>query len=977
MNEAHDDLRQKIAKYQARLKSEDDPDIKQTLEDQIARWQEQLGISPTHTVATVALHDTTMQGLATGINQGIITTIYQYISNAPPEEQQQQRRALLAYLDGMCSECNALALGPLDPSDATHRRPMEVSQVYISLLTTAKQGAGKREQGRGSRDEGTGSRDEGDNAERPLPALETLTATEQQRTLLLGAPGSGKTTFVNHLATALAAATHEHILTQDNQAITTLLAHTLPGWTLGPLIPVRVILRDFAAFASGASSQKAGLLYAFIQHMLDQQGCGAAFPLVQHCLQTGTALLLLDGIDEVVGTAVLTRVAESIAAIAHACRSAPILATCRILDYQTEPLRQLAGFPTYTLAPFTDEQITQFVDLWYGELQASGRRTQSQARDDSASLTQAITARDELRELARLPLLLTVMALVHANRGTLPDARALLYYECIEILLLRWRQRRGEDDLLTQLNLPQFRSTDLLAVMAHLGYMAHDYAERTMEEEEEKKGMPRPADLPERDVIGLLAERFAQYDKTRRYDLAQQVVDALAQGNGVLLKRGPQVYAFPHRTFQEFLAGYHLMGLPNMVQHCVQRSPYAHWYEPLLLMVGYQVLAIREFDKPLQLVEKLLERSPDERVLAGDLLLQIGHERLASYDPAAVGKNGIWQRTHRALYSQMVQGRAPDVPAVVRARSGMTFGKLCTYTVPDAAVPLYDPRLPLAVLGLRVQRAPTWQQALERYWCPVEAGPFWFGDDRKGVELQQKSIPSSFFIARYLLTNADYARFIAAGGYDDEQWWTPQGWAYLQPGGHGYDPYYEVDNERRITQPYYWNDSRYNTPIQPAALRWYEAMAYCRWLTVQGHTQGWLPEDEVLRLPTSLQWERAARHTDKRRYPWGDAQPTPEHANYEDTGIGTNSPVGCFPQDVATCGALDMAGNDYEWTATYDGGEENPQPMQDAKPEDRIRVHGGHFCDDSEQMFCGSRDWVDAPVHNAVRVCRLPCSSEQ
>lgn len=972
MNEAHDDLRQKIAKYQARLKSEDDPDIKQTLEDQIARWQAQLGISPTHTVATVALHDTTMHGQATGVNQGTmttITTIYQYNSNASPEEQQQQQRALLAYLDGMCSECNALALVPLDPSDAAHRRAMDVSQVYISLLTTAKQERGKREQGR----EG---RIKGDNAEHPLPALETLTATEQPRTMLLGAPGSGKTTFVNHLAAALAAATHEHILTQDNQAISDMLARTLPGWTLGPLIPVRVILRDFAAFASSASSQKAGLLYEFIQHMLDQQGCGAAFPLIQHCLQTGTALLLLDGIDEVVGTAVLTRVAESIAAIAHN-RHTPILATCRILDYQAEPLRQLAGFPTYTLAPFTDEQITQFVDLWYGELHASGRRTQSQARDDSASLTQAITARDELRELARLPLLLTVMALVHANRGTLPDARALLYYECIEILLLRWRQRRGEDDLLTQLNLPHFRSTDLLAVMAHLGYMAHDYAERTVADKEEEEGMPRPADLPERDVIGLLAEWFAQYDKARRYDLAQQVVDALAQGNGLLLKRGPQIYAFPHRTFQEFLAGYHLMGLPNMVQHCVQRSPHTHWYEPLLLMVGYQVLASREFDKPLQLVEKLLERSPDERVLAGDLLLQIGRERLASYDPAAVGKNGIWQRTHRALYSQMVQGRAPDVPAVVRARSGMTFGKLCTYDTLDATVPLYDPRLPLAVIGLRGQRTAGWQQALERYWCRIEAGPFWFGDDEKGEELQQANIPYPFFIARYLLTHADFARFIDAGGYEDEQWWTPRGWAYLQPGGHGYWDY-EVDNELRITQPRQWNNSRYNSPIQPVVLRWYEAMAYCRWLTAQGHAQGWLPEDEEFRLPTSLEWERAARHTDKRRYPWGDTPPTPEHANYKKTGIGTTSPVGCFPLGAAMCGASDIAGNLDEWTATYDDEDENPQPVPDVKPDDGIRIRGGDFNDRIVQMFCGSRNrFIVGYINFALRVCRLPRSSEQ
>ena len=101
-----------------------------------------------------------------------------------------------------------------------------------------------------------------------------------------------------------------------------------------------------------------------------------------------------------------------------------------------------------------------------------------------------------MQALAGLPLLLTVMALVHTNRGTLPDARALLYEECIDILLLRWRQQQGED-LLTRLELPQFRTSDLLALMARLGFAAHEQSARTEQDES------RPADLEERDIMAL------------------------------------------------------------------------------------------------------------------------------------------------------------------------------------------------------------------------------------------------------------------------------------------------------------------------------------------------------------------------------------------------------------------------------------------------------------------------------------------
>jgi formylglycine-generating enzyme required for sulfatase activity len=775
--------------------------------------------------------------------------------------------------------------------------------------------------------------------------------------MLLGAPGSGKSTLVSHLALCLAGAALAEHRAGEPQPEGGWLA-CLPRWQPGALLPVRVILRDLAAFAplDSAPHGSLRLLEEFFTATLADAGCAEALDPLTTALREGRGLLLLDGLDEVVGATVLQRVAETIADAARGYR-APILVTCRVLDYQEERLRQLPGFPTATLAELEDEQIQQFIGDWYAELAASGRRPPAQTEADTRALRDAVASRSELRTLAGIPLLLTVMALVHAFRGSLPDARALLYAECVELLLLRWRQPRGESDLIERLALPQFRSSDLLALMARLGYEAHQRAER----DETQKGS---ADLDEPAVMALLAEEFARYDAPRRYQLAAIVLDALTRGNGLLLKRGPQVYTFAHRTFQEFLAGYHLKSERDFRRLCLERAPLPHWHEVLTLMVGYQVLQDRELDKPLSLVEKLIERTPLEQALAGELLVLIGRERADKYDPTLLKlPDGLWPRTRKALLHLLTQGRAPAAPAPLRHRAGLALGLLCYGPLESlehaaAQLPMPDPRLPFAVLGLPAQGSSGWPKALAHYWCRVEAGPFWSGDDRpkKREPLRRIELRHSYRIARYPVTNADYARFIAAGGYGERQWWTEHGWEWLSLEQKRADR--DAGKEYR---PSHWRMLRYNNPLQPVVtITWYEAAAYCNWLTGQGHTQGWLPKDELIRLPSWLEWERAARHTDQRPHPWGNLPPDPERANYDATEIGVPSPTGCFPAGAAICGAHDLLGNVWEWTATR---YEKPREVRSQLGEDFTRMTGivvsySAFGVGLDHIFCGARDRV-------------------
>ncbi|RRR75556.1 MAG: hypothetical protein EI684_04410 [Candidatus Viridilinea halotolerans] len=917
------------------------------------------------------------------------------VTFAPPADPAVARgeAALDAYLRRTLAECNALPLGQIDRTDADHVRPLQLAQLYIRLHTTRRVPLSDAELAALSAEDRERMRvtDRGgdERPTRPLAAVEALgrsaaalDGAAPMRLMLLGAPGSGKSTLVSHLALCLAGAVlaERRVVTPAPQG--GWLA-CLPGWPYGCLIPVRMTLRDLAAFAPLASAPRGTLrlFEQFLAAVLEDASCAAACEPLMLALREGRALLLLDGLDEVVGQTVLPRVVETIMDAAKTFPG-PILVTCRLLDYQEERLRQVSGFPSETLAELNQEQIQQFIEDWYAELAASGRRPAAQAAADSKALRAAVASRSELRALAGTPLLLTVMALVHAFRGSLPDARALLYAECVDLLLLRWRQPRGESDLIERLGLPQFRNSDLLALMARLGYAAHERAARDATQ-------TGPADLDEATVMALLAESFAPYDDPRRYQLAELVLGALTRGNGLLLKRGPQVYTFAHRTFQEFLAGYHLKGQRDFRKLCLERAVQPHWHEVLTLMVGYLVLQDRDLDKPLSLVEKLISGSPLEQTLAGELLVLIGRERADAYDATLLQlPDGLWPRTRSMLLRLLSQGQPPAAPAPLRHRAGLALGLLCygplaSLDRPALQIPMPDPRLPFAVLGLKAQHAHGWRQALAHYWCPIEAGPFWSGDERppqrdtrnplaKATDMVRRTLGGQardehreplrrvtlrhhYKIARYPVTNAEFARFVAAGGYQQQQWWTEHGWAWLQSEQQGKNP--ALGNEYR---PRVWDELRWNNPIQPVVgVNWYEASAYCRWLSAQGHSQGWLPDEQIIRLPTWLEWERAARHTDQRPHPWGDAPPDAERANYAASELGLSAPTGCFPRGVAPCGAHDLLGNVMEWTATAAEHPRAVEPEADFERASGVIASYTGFNDEEAHMCCGARGGIN------------------
>ncbi len=173
----------------------------------------------------------------------------------------------------------------------------------------------------------------------------------------------------------------------------------------------------------------------------------------------------------------------------------------------------------------------------------------------------------------------------------------------------------------------------------------------------------------------------------------------------------------------------------------------------------------------------------------------------------------------------------------------------------------------------------------------ISGGKFIMGE---GQEQHELFLPD-YQIGKYPVTNTEYERFIEAGGYQDKRFWTAAGWQEMG----------EKQNE-----PRYWQDPRFNKPNQPTiGLGWYECVAYCRWLSVE--------TGQVYRLPSEAEWEKGARGTDGRVYPWGNKFETQwVNAREGDQKVCSSTPVGVYPSGVSPFGLLDCAGNVWEWCAT-------------------------------------------------------------
>jgi formylglycine-generating enzyme required for sulfatase activity len=802
----------------------------------------------------------------------------------------------------------------------SQQKRLDLDQVYIPLDTIAqiKKERSARAKKRKTQYEPGARRSE----TRPLSVLEAV--IQERRLVLLGPSGSGKTTFLNYLGLCLA----QHDLEPDGGWL-----KRLSGWPKkeAHLLPITVTLRDFARNIPVEPSQATPDLWSFISGRLEAQNLNADKDLLRTALEKGNAIVLLDGLDEIPTMEQRAKVRACVAAFDIHYPRCRLLVTCRTLTYQ-EPGERLEGYPFVEIAPFNKVKIDHFIAGWYGELD---RLKVDQPMGMAARLRMAIR-RAELQVLAANPLLLTVMALVHTHRGRLPDARALLYEETIDILLWGWdKTRLAEDEpiLRSLLHQANRNEIDLKCVLWRLAYEAHG----------------RVSEQADDALTGIekwkLLETLRELRTDKSLDWADKLLRDIQQRAGLLLERPPGTYAFPHPTFQEYMAGAHLAADELFTPTAARLAGEGVlWRQAILLAVGRLVYLDGAMDKPLALVGELCSLGSPATAgewrmvwLAGEVLLEMGLNRVQE---RKLGMD-LLARVRQLLVELLGAG---VLPPGERSAAGRVLALLG-----DPRRSVLDP--------------------LRMVFCDIAAGPFCMGrGDPDACTYEQPihecDIAYNYKIARYPVTNAQYQQFVAGGGYAQAAYWEEASKAGFWESERFKGRW---DSEPRNCADDY--GAPFNLPNHPVVgVSWYEALAFCRWLTEQLHNHRSIPHDWAICLPSEAEWEKAARGLDDRCYPWGDAV-DPDRANYQESGIGRTSTVGCFPGGASPYGVEEMSGNILEWTRSLWGVNlvtpeyGYPYTLTDRRERltasDRVLrvLRGGYYADGAGDIGCGVRHW--------------------
>jgi formylglycine-generating enzyme required for sulfatase activity len=503
-----------------------------------------------------------------------------------------------------------------------------------------------------------------------------------------------------------------------------------------------------------------------------------------------------------------------------------------------------------------------------------------------------------LSDLAQNPMLLTVMAVVHTYKGTLPRERARLYNDCVELMLWNWQRHKQsgsgswELGILHELNTREERLVNGLCEVAFQVHLSQE------------TGIG-PANIAEGEVVRIL-RRYLDGD----WEKAQRFCGYVERQSGLLIGKGSdpngeRMYAFPHRGFQEFLAARHLVSSRDFARRVAELAEKGDvWREVLMLAIGHLVYNQQEVVLPLDAMNLLCKPEPPTtdtgwRAVwwAAEMMHIVGYA--AAEQDEYVGKTLV-QRLIAQLTKLISEGH---LSARERAQAADVLGLLG------------DPRPGVCATSPDMVRIPA---------SEVEIGA--------DAERHKVALPS-YALSRYPITNAQFRTFVNEG-YHKRAYWTELGWAWREKNGQRQglleDPAWGIDNR----------------PV--VAVTWYEAAAYARWLAARTR--------KPFRLPTEAEWERAAAGIERRKYPWGN-RTSDETANHRDTGIGQTTPVGIFEQDCTPEGICDMGGNVWEWCSSLN--MDYPYRADDGRedldaPGSRI-LRGGAFDNPRTVLHCTHR----------------------
>ncbi|MBW4625031.1 MAG: NACHT domain-containing protein [Brasilonema octagenarum HA4186-MV1] len=355
-----------------------------------------------------------------------------------------------------------------------------------------------------------------------MPGLTVL--AKNTDLMVLGKPGSGKTTYL------------QHIVTECNE-----------GRLQPHRIPVLIKLREFVD--DGHSFE-----YSLERYLTQQWRLSNAE--TELVLSQGKALILLDGLDEVTGTDGRV-ISKQIKQFARTYPQNQLIVTCRTQSQES----RFERFDYVEVADFNEAQVNAFAEHWFQAVCSNAEEGQAKAKQflDKLYLEENKT----IRELAITPILLSLTCAVFQVQGKFYSKRSKLYEEGLELLLEKWDKSREieRDEIYRDLSVE--RKQELLSYLAVKKFEQQQYV---LFEQEEIEGY------------------IAEFLKISRRD-SRVVLRAIEAQHGLLIERAQKVWSFSHLTFQEYFVAKWFCDQTDW-EELVSNITKTRWREVFLLTSG-------------------------------------------------------------------------------------------------------------------------------------------------------------------------------------------------------------------------------------------------------------------------------------------------------------------------------------------------------------------------------------------------------
>jgi formylglycine-generating enzyme required for sulfatase activity len=535
---------------------------------------------------------------------------------------------------------------------------------------------------------------------------------------------------------------------------------------------------------------------------------------------------------------------------------------------------------------------------------------------------------DRLRELARTPLILWLIKEAGGADEAIPGNRGELYARFVSRMLRRDTRRKMDAAL------PERHKRDALAQLAyHLG-------------------LEQRLACTHEEAVAVVAQSFDEAQ-------SRTLIDACRRHG--LLAGDQDLWFAPHQTVQEYFMA---LALRERWQQERTQPALRRWWRNVQRQVGRapeDVLTQAADDWWMETFVQLAGLVDDADQLARDVsqvnpwlaLWCVGEGRDVSDETQTL----VEERSVYVLHSERLRDRRRAVEALAQIRNErviepllwaagyqdqeisslavQALGQLGKAVIPRAIAALENEDFRLGALRYAVtypdeqlcaRKLPqVWEKTLGFPVVWIPPGPFLMGSDKErdpqayDDELPQHEVNlPGYWIGRTPVTVAQFRLFVEESGH-------------------------EVD-KRSLSVPE-------DHPVR--YISWHDALAYCRWLS----RRAGLP----VTLPSEAEWEKAARGTDGRIYPWGDAPPTEDLCNFSGN-VGDTTPVGRYsPQGDSPYGCADMAGNVWEWTRShwkdYPYDSEDGRENLDAGNDVRRVLRGGAFYSDTRSVRCAYRGY--------------------